>query len=99
MQRNINNGRRYFSNGGNGRGGSHYANGDVFVQNFLPPPEWRDFTELKFKISNVSYEADINEIRKYFDAFGKVYKIQMETTDFQGSEDPTGVVYIVYKLV
>jgi hypothetical protein len=107
MQRNGYYGRRHSrtspngSNGVNGRyngdsgGGSDYDSG----RNYWPPREWRSFTEIKFKISNVHSKAEVTELREYFESYGNVYKVQIETRDYENGERPTGVVYVTFKFV
>jgi len=76
-----------------------YDNGDISARNYWPPREWRSFTEIKFKVSNVHINAEVTELREAFAAYGSVYKVQIETKDTDNGEIATGVVYVIFKPV
>src|SRR5579862_4228042 len=61
-------------NGYNGGGGGSYDNGDISIRNCWPPREWKSFTEIKFKVSNVHPKAEVTDLREYFVSYGNVYK-------------------------
>ncbi|PKC64820.1 hypothetical protein RhiirA1_213237 [Rhizophagus irregularis] len=54
---------------------------------------------MTFKVSNVHPKAEVLELKEHFESYGSVYRVQIETKDFESGERPTGVVYITFKFV
>ncbi|CAG8617752.1 hypothetical protein GLOIN_2v1578121 [Rhizophagus irregularis DAOM 181602=DAOM 197198] len=54
---------------------------------------------MTFKVSNVHPKAEVLELKEHFESYGSVYRVQIETKDFESGERPTGVVYITFKPV
>ncbi|CAB5393456.1 unnamed protein product [Rhizophagus irregularis] len=93
------NGRYNGNNSGGGGGGDDYDNGGFFVRKNWPPREWKSFADMTFKVSNVHPKAEVLELKEHFESYGSVYRVQIETKDFESGERPTGVVYITFKPV
>ncbi|RGB33662.1 hypothetical protein C1646_177223 [Rhizophagus diaphanus] len=67
-----------------------------------PPREWKTFTEIKFRVSNIHTNATVTDIMEAFAAYGNVYRVEIvteETDDSDNSERPTGTAYIIFKYV
>ncbi|CAI2178873.1 1603_t:CDS:2 [Funneliformis geosporum] len=86
-------GRSYSNNGRN-----HYDNGDMREYK-EPPHDWKKFTELTFRVSNVPSKANVSEMKDAFAAHGTVYKVEFETRDSSEGEQPTGAVFVSFRPV
>ncbi|CAB4495409.1 unnamed protein product [Rhizophagus irregularis] len=67
-----------------------------------PPREWKTFTEIKFRVSNIHTNATVTDIMEAFAAYGSVYRVEIvteETDDSDYPERPTGTAYIIFKPV
>lgn len=60
------------------------------------PKGWRNFIELKFKVTGIPTHVKEQELRKLFSDHGTVHKIEIETTD---DDESKGVAYVTFKFV
>jgi hypothetical protein len=60
------------------------------------PSDWRNFIEIKFRVSNVSSKTEATELREMFASYGDVYRIEIETND---NDQSKGVVRVTFKFV
>ncbi|CAG8444865.1 5544_t:CDS:10 [Acaulospora morrowiae] len=89
---------RHYNNNGNNR--NYNGNGN-YKQNghdrLLPPINYRNFSELTLRVSNISLRTPVLELRQFFDMYGDVFKIQIDTVEGERGEKPTGQAVVTFR--
>ncbi|RIA87188.1 RNA dependent RNA polymerase-domain-containing protein [Glomus cerebriforme] len=74
-----------------------YDDGDRRIK---PPRDWRNFSELKFRVSNAHIQASVTDLVQAFSAYGDVHRVEIVTEETDSSvERPTGLFYVIFKPV
>ncbi|UZO06348.1 uncharacterized protein OCT59_026674 [Rhizophagus irregularis] len=65
-----------------------------------PPREWKNFAELKFRVSDIQTNATSTNIMDAFTTYGNVYRVEIETKEtYVSPECSNGTAYIIFKPV
>nr|CAG8498711.1 9679_t:CDS:2 [Entrophospora candida] len=48
-------------------------------------------------VSNVHRTAELSELKEFFSSHGNIYRIRLDTKDYDGVERPNGYVFITYR--
>ncbi|CAB5391526.1 unnamed protein product [Rhizophagus irregularis] len=76
-----------------------YNNNNINIINTFEdgtPKDWRNFIELKFKVTGIPTHVKEQDLRNLFSDHGAVHKIEIETTD---DDESKGVAYVTFKPV
>jgi RNA recognition motif-containing protein len=60
------------------------------------PKGWRNFVEIRFKVTGIPTYITELELRNLFKDYGTVYKIEIDSTDDNESK---GVAYVTFRFV
>ncbi|PKY32507.1 RdRP-domain-containing protein, partial [Rhizophagus irregularis] len=62
-----------------------------------PPREWKNFAELKFRVSDIQTNATSTNIMDAFTTYGNVYRVEIETKEtYVSPECSNGTAYIIF---
>ncbi|CAG8473367.1 2338_t:CDS:2 [Acaulospora colombiana] len=95
------NGNRYSGNGNNSRQygnnlkDNDYSNGGNHSKS--PPPNYRNFGEITFRVFNIRPTTTITELLGCFSIHGNVHKIQIDTRETPEGEKSTGQATVSFR--
>ncbi|CAG8489996.1 3781_t:CDS:10, partial [Racocetra fulgida] len=76
----------------NGRSGNGRNGNGVHV-----PSNYRNHEELAFRVMNVQSEATATDLKGHFNLFGSVYKVVIETAEYNGADRSIGAALVFFR--
>ncbi|CAG8460481.1 5250_t:CDS:2, partial [Racocetra persica] len=76
----------------NGRSGNGRNGNGVHV-----PSNYRIHEELVFRVTNIQSEATATDLKDHFNLFGSVYKVVIETAEYNGADRSIGAALVTFR--